>query len=94
MMGLVVVCLSQEVQAESTNAEISSFKKKAEQGDTKAQFMLGLIYYNGEGVSQDYQQAVHWFTKAAEQGLARAQYNLGFMSENGEGVPKDYQQAV
>ena len=28
------------------------------------------MYYNGEGVPQDYKEAVKWYTKAAEQGLA------------------------
>jgi TPR repeat protein len=31
------------------------------------------MYDNGEGVTQDYKQAVHWWTKAAEQGNASAQ---------------------
>jgi uncharacterized protein len=45
------------------------------------------MYYNGEGVPQDYKAAVKWYRKAAEQGDASAQYNLGLMYYNGEGVP-------
>jgi len=48
------------------------------------------MYANGEGVIQDYKQAVKWYRKAAEQGDATAQYNLGVMYDNGRGVPKDY----
>ena len=47
----------------------------------------------GEGVPQDYKEAVKWYTKAAEQGDVDAQYNLGLMYYNGEGVPKDLVQA-
>ena len=52
------------------------------------------MYYKGEGISQDYQEAFEWFRKAAEQGVAAAQNNLGFMYENGEGVSQDYQEAL
>jgi len=66
----------------------------AEQGDAKAQFNLGVMYDNGEGVPKDASQAVTWYRKAAEQGDAAAQFNLGVMYDNGEGVPKDASQAV
>ena len=76
----------------------------AEQGDIRAQTLLGNIYAEGKGVPEDYAEAVKWyrkaaeqgdagavkwFRKAAEQGYAGAQYNLGTMYGNGEGVPKD-----
>jgi len=59
----------------------------ADQGDARAQYNLGFMYYFGEGVPQDHAEAVHWYRLAAEQGDARAQYNLGFMYDNGKGVP-------
>ena len=55
--------------------------------------VLGVIYYNGKGVPQDYKKAVYWYTKAAEQGNVNAQWSLGFMYYYGEGVPQDYQKA-
>jgi TPR repeat protein len=73
---------------------LKEFAALAEQGTAKAQYGLGFMYANGQGVPQDYQQAVKWYTKAAEQGHADAQYNLGFIYANGQGVPQDYQQAV
>ncbi|WP_304666925.1 tetratricopeptide repeat protein, partial [Neisseria bergeri] len=48
----------------------------------------------GQGVRQDYAQAVQWYRKAAEQGYAGAQVNLGLMYEQGQGVRQDYAQAV
>jgi len=65
----------------------------AEQGDTAAQYNLGFMYGNGQGVLQDYAEALKWYRKATEQGHARAQYNLGFMYENGQGVARDYVRA-
>ncbi|MGD8479798.1 MAG: tetratricopeptide repeat protein [Methyloceanibacter sp.] len=65
----------------------------AERGDARAQLILGLMYVEGKGVSQDKAEAVKWFRLAAEQGDARAQYNLGNMYAAGKGVPQDYIQA-
>ena len=48
------------------------------------------MYYNGEGVPQDYSTAVKWYSLAAEQGHASAQGNLGVMYAFGQGVLKDY----
>ena len=73
---------------------IALIRRSAEQGYADAQFNLGLAYYRGEGVSQDYTQAVSWYRKAAEQGVAAAQYNLGVCYYKGEGVSQDYVQAV
>ena len=65
----------------------------AEQGDANAQNSLGIMYGNGDGVTQDYAEALKWYRKAAEQGNADAQNNLGVMYANGEGVPQDHAQA-
>jgi len=66
----------------------------AKQGDARAQYNLGVMYDNGQGVSQDYKTAVKWYKLAAEQGYAPAQFNLGFMYDEGQGVPQDYKTAV
>ena len=48
------------------------------------------MYDKGQGVPQDYKEAVKWYRLSAEQGKAKAQYNLGLMYVKGEGVPQDY----
>ena len=65
----------------------------AEQGDASAQFNLGMMYDNGQGVKQDDVEAVKWYRQAAEQGYAKAQYNLGVKYYQGEGVRQDKGQA-
>ena len=67
----------------------SQYWRLAEQGDATAQFNLGNMYANGQGVAQNYQEAVKWYRLAAEQGDADAQFNLGVMYANGEGVTQD-----
>jgi uncharacterized protein len=49
----------------------------ADKGDGVAQLNLGVMYEDGEGVPQDYTEAVKWYRRAAEQGIVGAQYNLG-----------------
>lgn len=63
--------------------------QKAEQGDAAAQFNLGALYKNGEGVKQDYQDALKWYRKAAEQDYADAQLILGAMYYVGQGVEQN-----
>lgn len=66
------------------------FEKAAAQGHSGAQYNLGYMYHNGQGVRQDYRQARQWYEKAAEQGDAQAQYNLGVMYFNGDGAPRNF----
>ena len=68
---------------------LKEWKPLAEQGDATAQFNLALMYSNGDGVPQDYEEAVRWYTLAAEQGDAQAQYNVAVSFYKGEGVIKD-----
>jgi TPR repeat protein len=51
------------------------------------------MYNRGQGVPQDYSEAVKWYRLAAEQGDVKAQNNLGVMYANGKGVPQDIVQA-
>ncbi|MCH8098520.1 MAG: sel1 repeat family protein [Proteobacteria bacterium] len=45
---------------------LREWRPLAEQGDAEAQFNLGLMYYKGRGVPQDYAEAVKWYRLAAE----------------------------
>ena len=51
------------------------------------------MYDTGEGVDQDYAQAITWWGKAAEKGHPVAQNNLGLMYAQGHGVTQDYVEA-
>jgi TPR repeat protein len=76
---------------------LKEYRVAAEQGHIKAQFNLGWLYHNGEGVTQDYKEVVKWWRLAAEQGNVRAQYNLGWLYHNwyGQGVvTQDYKEAA
>jgi TPR repeat protein len=54
-------------------------KKNADDGQLKAQYELGQMYYEGSGVVKDYRKAAYWFKKAAEQNSSKAKYHLGLV---------------
>ena len=64
-------------------------KNAADSGDVNAQYYLGVMFRDGQGVGQDYAQAVAWFRKAADRGNAAAQNNLGIRYKNGQGVAQN-----
>ncbi|MFZ4875275.1 tetratricopeptide repeat protein [Janthinobacterium sp. Mn2066] len=66
----------------------------AKAGNPDAEHLLGLMYYMGRGLPQDYKQAMFWHRKAADQGKADAQYVVGAMYYTGNSVLQDHKQAV
>ena len=76
-LALVLACgsLAQDTDFYSTVQVL------AEQGNAPAQYNLGLMYARGEGVPQDYTEAVKWFRLAAEQGNAKAKKNRDIMAD-------------
>ena len=65
-----------------------------EQGHALAQWHLGVMYDQGQGVPQSDALAVAWYRKAADQGFAPVQRNLGAMYANGQGVPQNFPEAL
>src|ERR1041385_5141691 len=72
--------------------KIEELTRRAENGDTNAQFRLGFLYDRGANV--DFAKALHWYTKAADRGDHAAQNNLAAMYANGRGIPKDEARAA
>ena len=60
----------------------------ANSGFSNAQFFLGVMYENGQGVMQNDKEATAWYRKAAYQGYAVAQFFLGLRYANGQGVDR------
>ena len=76
-------------------AALSAWQPLADQGHSRAQFGIGVIYEEGGGgVEPDLTKAVAWYREAAELGLADAQFNLGNLYRTGRGVEKDPRRAV
>lgn len=69
-------------------------KQAAAGGFPRAFTVIGIMYKNGEGVKQDYFEAVRWFEKAVAAGDINGILKLATMYETGRGVNKDLQQAL
>jgi hypothetical protein len=54
-------------------------------------YHLGLLYYHGQGVPQDYAKAAELWTAAS---YANSWYMLGILYCDGKGVPKDREKAI
>lgn len=70
------------------------FRVAAEQGSSRAQHNLALMYESGEGVTQDHSEAAKWYHMAAERGNSSSQNNLGSLYETGDGVTQDTMIAI
>ena len=70
------------------------FRKAAQQGFDKAQYKLGVCYYYGDGVEQNYEKAVEWYMKSANQGNSNAQNDLGYCYGKGYGVEQNMEKEV
>ena len=66
------------------------FTKAAQQGEEKAQYILG-DYYDK---INNYKEAFRWYLMAAKQGVAGAEFSVGAYYFDGDGVEKDYKEAV
>lgn len=64
---------------------VHSYQVLAKNNDVKAQYYLGCMYFNGEGVVQSDNEAVKWWLKAAEQGHPRSMNNIASMYYEGRG---------
>lgn len=74
-------------------AALDAWLPLAEQGNSAAQFNVGVLYEKGLGVAQDLSAAARWYRKAAEQGDVEAQYDVARLYETGSGVAKDLDEA-
>ncbi len=81
-------------QAGNYVSAYQEFESAASNGHALSQFMLALLYDNGQGVIQDYKQAAYWYEQAAKQGVASAQNNLALLHDKGQGVTQDFKQAA
>jgi TPR repeat protein len=91
MRNLGVLYHKQDKFAEAANW----YRKAADGGDGSAAYSLGSLYFEGQGVTKDFRQAMDWFRKAADlcrkaadAGDASAMNLLAGMYAAGIGVPR------
>jgi TPR repeat protein len=71
------------------SATFESTLKAAQQGDLRAQSAVAMMYANGKGLQQNYEEAGKWWIKAAEGGDLAAARHTWNLFRNGEGVARN-----
>jgi hypothetical protein len=86
----VILAIQEPVQGTDVNRVLN----RAGAADSVAQYEMALRYADGEGVPQNYRDAMAWFAKAAANDNDNAQWKLGLGYIKGIGVPHDERKAA
>ena len=83
------------LQAQNTECALQQMAIDAALGDTRAQYNLGVEFFAGRQVSQDYGKAAIVWRNAADAGHILASNNLGFLKYYGRpGVERNYEEGL
>jgi Sel1 repeat len=82
------------IQKSDQDADLTLTSNQARPRSPTAEYQMGLRFANGEGVTQNYENAMKWFAKASNAGDAKAQWKLGLGYLKGIGVTQDRSQAL
>ncbi len=79
VVGMALVCLAgapawadfrsgmEALKRRDFSAAFAAWEPLAKKGDSNAQVRLGELYFRGDGVAKDYEEALAWFRQAAWQ---------------------------
>ena len=77
-----------------TEKGISLITECASKGNAEAHYMLGCLFYRGEGMPRNYKKAIQHLNRACEKGNAEACFLLGSMYIEGKGCDKSCETAA
>jgi len=81
-------------EAGKKDLALKYLRDSANKGFAKAQYELGMKFYDGEQLKRNHKSARSWFSKAAMQAHIKAQFQLGLMYKNAEGGEQNLSQAI
>ncbi len=84
---------SQYSYGEATTKARAFLEEAAKRGYGNAEYLLGLIHWNGLGVAVDKTKAFELLLRAANHGISNAQYDIGMMYELGLNGKTDSEKA-
>lgn len=73
---------------------MQNIRKAAENGEVKAQLLLGTMYEDGNGIKRDLIAAASWFKLAAQEGNPEAEYKYALCLIYGKGVLRDFNSGI
>ena len=74
--------------ADLSQNEVDEIVKGVEKGDADAQLRLGVMYFMGQNVKKDHEQAAYWLKKSYEQGNVEAQFLFALLELDNENKNK------
>ena len=74
--------------------EFGALMVLAKKGNARAQFALGRMHANGEGVVKDFKEAEKWYRRAAQHDDPSAQRELGLFLLHGQGVERNADEGI
>lgn len=86
--------LATAVMPEELTEAVGAMTVAAEAGSPLAQYDLGDVYLNGDGVERNGLLARSWFSEASAQGHVQATHRLGYLDINGIGGARDPSGAI
>lgn len=72
---------------------ISLCEHAAQSGNAHSAFLLGMIYYNGQGLPKNEKVSAEWLSQSAQSHYPPALYKLAFFYQHGLGVNRDIHKA-
>ncbi len=92
--GTAGITKNKKYASEIAGSVIEKVKELAEDGDSRAMFLLGDAFQQNLGVSKNYKKAFFWHGKGCAKGEAISCGNLGSMHMEGQGVSPDAKEAL
>lgn len=83
--AVALYCLNASESAEA----LTWFERAAESGHAGALYYSGLLYFRGQGTTQNKQKGIGYFQRAVEKNFAAAQYQMGRILLEGDGMKAD-----
>jgi hypothetical protein len=87
-LGAAQAGLNAYMQGDYARA-VPIFLRLAKIGHPEAERLMGVAYYFGQGVPQDYARSLYWFEKAADQGCFAAYPAAAGLYRDGKGTATD-----
>lgn len=87
--AVALYCLNANESAEA----LTWFERAAESDHTGALYYSGLLYFRGQGTTQNKQKGISYFQRAVEKNFAAAQYQMGRILLEGDGMKADPEKA-
>ncbi len=92
-LAFIYLTQSATLDASMRSTIVRLFNQAAEADNITAQYMMGMIYYNGFGIAKNDVKAFNYIKQAARD-YDEAQYKLAQMYINAEGTTRNYKKGI